>query len=115
MGSEMIELRSIRHRTAAGLLVFATACGLVAAAPSAEAATTVSCPFGVKLAATLTIPSTCAGFPDQGAPYVFRIDNASTIDLWNNIIALGKKTYSCSAYHFLANGALQATGCTDVT
>jgi hypothetical protein len=110
----MIKSRSARRQAAAGLLVLATACGLVASAPSAVAATTASCQFGVKLADTLTMPSTCAGFADQGAPYVFQIDTASTLDLWGHIIALGKKTYTCSAYHFMVNGSLQATGCSEV-
>ncbi|MEV6827936.1 hypothetical protein [Amycolatopsis sp. NPDC051102] len=104
--------------TAVVSLGFATWCGLVA--PPAQATTTTSCPSATQPLnqfSTLIIPATCAGFPDEGAPYVFRI---GTLYGWRLVgldvllVSLGPATASCTAYQVRADGSLLATGCTYV-
>ncbi|MDQ7802348.1 hypothetical protein Q5425_01300 [Amycolatopsis sp. A133] len=90
---------------------------MLAAAPSALAETTTSCPSAAQERANwsaLTMAGTCAGFPDHGAPYVFRI---GTLYAWRLVgldvllVPVGPATESCTAYEVLANGVLRATGC----
>lgn len=113
----MAEFRSVRRFAAAAALALAACGGLVVPAPEALAATTASCPTGIQGLdrTTLTLPATCAGFPDQGAPYVFRI---ATLYGWRQVlldillVRLGPATATCPAYQVSADGSVTATRCT---
>ena len=109
-------MRLIRQVTAVVSLVLAACCGLVA--PSAQAATTSSCATAVQNNwpySVLHMPGTCAGSPDQGAPYVFRI---GTLYVWRLVgldvllVSAGPATATCATSQLQADGSLLATGCT---
>ncbi|MEU5264119.1 hypothetical protein [Amycolatopsis sp. NPDC021455] len=112
----MAGFRSVRRFTVAASLALATCFGLVAPVPAALAATTTSCPSGIQGLdrTTLTLPGTCAGFPDQGAPYVFRI---ATLYGWRLVgldvllVRLGPATATCPGYQVSADGSVTATRC----
>lgn len=108
----------MRRFTAVVSLGFVSWCGL--AAPPAQAATTTSCPSAIQPQLgtdALVMPATCAGFPDEGAPYVFHI---GTLYAWRLVgldvllVPVGPATASCTAYQVQAGGSLKATGCTYV-
>ncbi|MEV5713358.1 hypothetical protein AB0L41_05650 [Amycolatopsis mediterranei] len=111
----MAEFRSVRRCAAAASLVLATCFGLVA--PEALASTMASCSTAIQGLdeTSLVLPRTCAGFPDQGAPYVFRI---GTLYGWRRIlldillVSLGPATATCSDYEVSADGLRTATHCT---
>ncbi|WP_410566225.1 hypothetical protein [Amycolatopsis sp. cmx-4-61] len=104
--------------TAIVSLGLVTWCGLVA--PPAQATTTTSCPSATQPLYPFNavgIPASCAGFPDQGAPYVFRIGSLYAwrlVGLDILLVGLGPATLSCTAYRVQADGSLLATGCTYV-
>lgn len=106
----------IRRFTTAVLAALATCCGLLVPAPAALAATAASCPTGTQGMdfTSLFLPSTCAGFPDHGSPYVFRI---GTLYAWRLVgldvllVRVGSATATCTADQVRADGSLEATGC----
>ncbi|MEU4253551.1 hypothetical protein AB0F15_39785 [Amycolatopsis sp. NPDC026612] len=110
--------RSVRRWAAVASLVLATWCGLIVPAPGALAATTTSCVSAAQerlASSTYDVSKDCAGFPDLGAPYVFRV---GTLYAWRLVgldvllVPTGPATLTCAAYQLQAAGRLQATGCT---
>ena len=114
----MVAFRGFRRWSTAVLVTLATGGGLVVPAPGAMAATTASCPTGIEgLSGTsLHLPSSCAGFPDSGAPYVFRIDTLLRLE-WVGLdlllVSVGRTTVTCAAYQIEADGSLDASSCTN--
>lgn len=86
-------------------------------APMAQAATTTSCSSGLtstSAPSVVTLGTSCSGFVDQGAPYVFNI--AVLTHLIIPIPLSGPRAYyyydaveTCSGYR--TTPAFQATGC----
>jgi hypothetical protein len=114
----MVGFRSVRRFVAVASLVLATCCGLTVPAPGALAASTTSCVSAAQerlASSTYDVSSDCAGFPDLGAPYVFRI---GTLYAWRLVgldvllVPTGPATLTCAAYELQAAGWLRATGCT---
>jgi hypothetical protein len=114
----MVGFRSVRRCAAAASLVAATLGGMIVAAPSALAETTASCASAAQerlASSTYTVSRDCAGFPDLGTPYVFRI---GTLYAWRLVgldvllVPVGPATLTCAAYEQQPAGWLRATGCT---
>ncbi len=108
---------SVRRFAAVASLVLATWCGLIVPAPGALAATTTSCVSASQeqlASSAYYVSRDCAGFPDLGAPYVFRI---GTLYAWRLVgldvllVPVGPATLTCAAYELQAAGRLRATGC----
>lgn len=89
--------------------------------PAAQAATTTNCPYGVVMRVadlpvprdpTLRLGTSCTGFSDAGAPYVFlvgQLDLVATKFPMN--VYFNNVTANCTSY-FYSGGSLTATGCT---
>ena len=113
----MVGFRSVRRCAAAASLVAAALGGTIAAAPGALAETTTSCASAAQErlgSSAYSVSKDCAGFPDLGAPYVFRI---GTLYAWRLVgldvllVPVGPATLTCAAYELQASVWLRATGC----
>ncbi|KDN24138.1 hypothetical protein [Amycolatopsis rifamycinica] len=109
------------RKLCATLAVLTGASALVAPA-LAQAATTTACASGVLIrtssipypSPTVNLGTSCAGFADAGAPYVFTIARLNAVyhqfpmnAVYTNVTA------TCSAYSY-SGTSLVATGCTYV-
>ena len=106
----------IRRFAAAAAVLFATCGGLLVPAPAALATTTASCPSGIQGRDyfSLSLSSSCAGFPDQGSPYVFQVGSLwvwRMVGLDFTLYQTGPATATCTAYQIRDTGSLLTTGC----